>query len=335
MSLKKADQIIVQFMNAADQIITLSDADGRLAARRLTEMLARADRDLAFRLRAAQKRRGGPNASFTEASLIAYREQIQRVIEFAKNQLRGMTSDEAFRAASAGYSMTRELFSNLEKTFTGVVVPIQLREASLIELRGTLLQRHVASVDRYGDAMIRQMNRVLSQGIVQGKTQGQLVDDFVRMRGPQGLFTRYRSWAWRIVRTETAEAQNAAHIQAMTQFRDQFPDIRKKILATFDQRTAWDSVGVHGQVRKIDETFMDGAGRVYQRPPARPNDREIVIPWRPSWPNTEHSQPVTGEQLRQLRQLNTLERTRGRAMATVERREQTAQRRTSIALTRT
>jgi hypothetical protein len=346
-------------MAAADNLITLRDSNGRVAARRLIEMLARADRDVSFRLRAAQKHRGGPKASFTEASLLAYREQIQKVIEFAKDRLRGLTSDEALRVAGTGYGMTRDLFSSLETAFTGVTVPVRLREAAILELKQTLLQRHLSSADRYGETMTRQMNRILAQGMVQGKSQSQVVDDLVRIRGPQGvvslkamevqpgmivrvseeiipegLFVRYRSWAWRIVRTETAEAQNAAHVQAIGQFRDQFPDVKKKILATFDKRTAWDSVAVHGQVRSIDKPFMDGAGRVYQRPPARPNDREVVVPWRTSWPNTEHSQPPTYEQLQRLRQLNSKERVTGRAMATAERRVQSSDRRIAIAIAR-
>ena len=350
---QRADRIIERFMNTVDSLITLRDPSGRDTARRMIQMLARADRDLSFRLRAASRRNGGPNASFTESSLLAYREQIQKTIEFAKGRLRGLTTEQAFRVADIGYGMMGDFFTNLESEFTGSVVPIRLREAKLLELKPTLLQRHMASVDRYGDQMIRQMNRILAQGIVQGKTQGQLVDDFVRLRGPrgtvslkaieiqpgmviriseeiipEGLFMRYRSWAWRIIRTETAEAQNAAHLEATRGFRNQFPDLKKKILATFDQRTAFDSVGVHGQVRDIDKPFIDGAGRVYQRPPSRPHDREIVIPWRTSWPNTDHSQPPTTKQLQSLN-LTTKQRDLGRAIAMSERREQTSQRRYS------
>src|SRR5690606_20154648 len=31
------------------------------------------------------------------------------------------------------------------------------------------------------------------------------------------------------------------------------------------------------------EPFVDNIGRVYQAPPNRPRDREIVVPWRESW----------------------------------------------------
>ena len=109
---------------------------------------------------------------------------------------------------------------------------------------------------------------------------------------PPGLFVRYRSWAERIVRTETAYAYNASRMETLHEAKARdFPDLGKKILATFDPRTAADSVAVHGQVRELREAFVDGAGRVYQHPPARPNDRETVIPWRSGWQDVAASRP--------------------------------------------
>jgi hypothetical protein len=36
-------------------------------------------------------------------------------------------------------------------------------------------------------------------------------------------------------------------------------------------------------VRPLDGEFEDGAGRRYQFPPGRPNDRGYVVPWRAEW----------------------------------------------------
>ena len=83
---------------------------------------------------------------------------------------------------------------------------------------------------------------------------------------------------------------------------DEFPEMKKKILAHFDSRTAEDSIAVHGQVRNVSgagSLFRDGAGREYEHPPARPNDRETVIPWMDEWEDTRMTRPLTaGEQER-------------------------------------
>lgn len=44
-----------------------------------------------------------------------------------------------------------------------------------------------------------------------------------------------------------------------------------------------DSYAVHGQIRKPEEAFQSWFG-FYQHPPNRPNDREVVVPHRMSWP---------------------------------------------------
>jgi hypothetical protein len=115
--------------------------------------------------------------------------------------------------------------------------------------------------------------------------------DRLTARG-QGVFSSRRGWAERIVRTETAAAYNGARMLAIREASKEWPDVKKKILATFDKRTAYDSVAVHGQVRDLNDSFIDGAGRMYLQPPARPNDREIVIPWRPAWREMAHTRPV-------------------------------------------
>lgn len=184
-------------------------------------------------------------------------------------------------------------------------------------VRASILRRTATSVDRYGRRTIGTYERTIQRGLLVGASQSEVIDALVGRGGPtgvvsmaavevspgvvrrvrleaipEGLFRRYRYWATRIVRTEVANAQNAAAMSAMGSARDtDFPDMQKKILAMMDNRTAPDSIAVHGQVRGLDDPFVDGAGRVYNHPPARPNDREVVIPWRPSWPETRHSRP--------------------------------------------
>jgi len=313
-----ADQAIEAFLARTDALVTCRDPAGRGVARELIATLQRADKGLTRRLDAWIAGHGGGEVRFTEASLVAYREQVRVALKFVQDRLRGFTSSQALRAARLALSRVVALTTNLEHAFTGLTVPLRIDEAIVTRMMPSLLARHATSVDRYGTAMIRRVELELSQGFAEGISQREAVNRLVRMKGPtgmvsmraveiqpgmvvrlteefipEGLFTRYRTWAWRVVRTETAEAQNAVAQAESVAARAELPDMKRKILAVMDQRTARDSLGVHGQVRAINEPFIDGAGRSYLRPPSRPNDRETVIPWREKWPDTERSRPLT------------------------------------------
>jgi len=71
----------------------------------------------------------------------------------------------------------------------------------------------------------------------------------------------------------------------------------KILVAGFDDRTAWDSYQVHGQIRKLSEPFewitRDGQRIAYMTPPNRPNDRETVIYHRVVMPIPDDLKPVS------------------------------------------
>jgi hypothetical protein len=312
MTISEADAAIVRFLERTDRLITCSDAQGRRAARELIMVLQRADRSLSQRLN-EWVRRYGSDVRFSSSSMLVYQNQIRIVTEFVKNRLLGITSDQALSAARIAIRRVSGLTRTLEQAFTGISMGSRFNESLISRIYPSLMARHSSSVQRYGEAMIRSFESQMSQGFVEGISQGQMVDRIIRTSGQigrsvaiqpnmtvnmgqavtEGAFIRNRSWAWRIVRTETAEAQNAAAQTEIEDSLDDFPDMQRKILATIDKRTAQDSLGVHGQIRDVNSPFMDGAGRVYMRPPSRPNDREVVIPWRPDWPNTRHSRPLS------------------------------------------
>jgi len=305
-------------------------------------MLNQADAELERRLNLWVAVNGGDEMRFTEASMLAYRAQMESVLAYLEPVLAGLTSAQALRASELSLARTQALLRKLEKAFTGVAVPLRLDEAIIMRLQPSLLARHATSVDRYGKAMIRQIQLELSQGFLEGVSQREMVNRLVgRVVGPrgmvslraveispgvvvrtleelipEGLFVRKRSWAWRIVRTEVAEAQNATSQKSYEEATETLPDMQRKIMAVLDERAAQDSLGVHGQVRALDKPFVDGAGRVYMRPPSRPNDRETLIPWRPHWPNTKRSRPLTKAEQEKLWERNEAwqaERRRARA----------------------
>ncbi len=321
MSASTPEEIIARALRQADLAVSLSDVNGRLAARQLMISLSRAERDLERRLDIWVGAHGGDEMRFTEASLRAYLEQTRATIAYVQATVEGLTAMEAERVAFGTLNRQGRLIRDLERAFTGVVVPTRSREAVMTRVRPSLIARRATSADRYGAAMTRKIMGTMSQGFVEGVSQRDMVNRLVRLKGPQGvvsiravavqpgmvvrlstedipegLFVRHRSWAWRVVRTEVADAQNAVSLESMTADReDDMPDMRKKIMAVLDLRTAQDSLGVHGQIRETDEMFRDGAGREYLRPPSRPYDRETIMPWRPHWDETMSSRPLTEE----------------------------------------
>lgn len=189
----------------------------------------------------------------------------------------------------------------------GVLRPLALAEA--LALQRPLLMRHATSVDRYGQHMIGVITRELQGGIARGASYYEMTERLTGLRGPrgnvslraaenpdgtvsrlvteripEGLFVRHRGWAERIVRTEMAHASNAGAMDEMrAEKATRYPDLGKRLIETFDRRTADDSRAAHGQVRELAGLFVDGKGRQYDHPPGRPNDRGVVIPWRERW----------------------------------------------------
>lgn len=311
---RRADDVLRATQARADRIITLADRRGTAALRALVDDLSAAD----FALRRRLRRFATVDERFTAAQATVYQRQVSRVLEQARGALSRALGATTRPAATEGLAGTARLLERLEEAFVGVSRPLRLRQAAtmssaLARVETSLLSVRATSVDRYGQAMIAEFERRIRVGLIRGATQREMVDELCGMRGPrgevslaaretpegverlrvedipEGLFRRYRSWAQRIVRTETARAYSTARMEGLFEQRADFPELRKKILATFDSRTAFDSVGVHGEVRRLEEPFVDGAGRVYLQPPARPNDREVVIPWLPEWEET----PIT------------------------------------------
>lgn len=317
----EAERVLSIGLAQADQNVSLRSRAGRAEAREILEMLERADQQLEQRLR-REAQRFGPTERFTGAGLLAYRRQVQLVNAFVRARMGRNSRRAARRNIRQGWFDTVGLLGGLEEAYSGSVRPLRINTARMMNERtrgvqASLLRQHATSMDRYGGEMERTMRQTLQSNLLAGGSFSQAVDQLVAMRGPrgrvsivarerpdgtvervrletipEGLFRRHRWWAMRIVRTETAYAQNAAGFEALRSARDvDFPDMQKKILAMMDNRTYPDSIAVHGQIRDLDATFRDGAGREYLHPPARPNDREVVIPWRPGWDETETSAP--------------------------------------------
>jgi len=142
------------------------------------------------------------------------------------------------------------------------------------------LDRETSVLSRYSVATIGEFETQLSTAVAVGKpwlaTREALIQQSPFLQGAPV------SWAERIARTETMGAYNRAGWEGIRAADDDLGDMVKILCASFDARTGWDSYQVHGQIRLPDEAF-EWAGGLYQHPPNRPNDREVVVPHRKSW----------------------------------------------------
>lgn len=307
--MQKADEAIEETLRRADRLYKGSP-------KALTAMMKESDDLLSKRLHAIAEKNGGGDATFSEAAAQLSSKQVQLVSEYAQKRLEGMTHSSALMAIRRSVTSTTRLMKKLEEDFTGISRPLNLEQAAnqneLIQgTNSSLLSRHQASAQRYGDALVRNFESVLQQGYITGMTNHEVISRIVEAgklggknaaslwaENPSSFpeptsFMKKKYWAERIVRTETAFAYNRAGYDTIQAGKAQdFPDMQKKILATFDNRTAPDSIAVHGQIREADENFVDGAGREYLHPPGRPNDRETVVPWRPAWAETPATAPT-------------------------------------------
>jgi hypothetical protein len=267
--------------------------------KRLRAMLARAQRELGHRLRAAEGLRGPGGDSFTAHQLRAALAQVDLVLAQLRGGLKELALDAGeSRVDPAVEGVVRYLHA-AERRFAGVAERLPLEDALLFERArsgvgagpptpaarpprpGPARSRGPGILDRYGDAVIARFEGRLQQRLVARTPwadvrNGLIADSPFLEQAPA-------HWAERIVRTEAMNGSNRAIWEANKAANDQLGDVVKFLSATFDDRTAADSYAVHGQCRRPGEAFDTWQGPV-QHPPARPNDRELVVTHRTSWP---------------------------------------------------
>ena len=278
--------------------------------RALRSVLEAASVDLRTRLTPWRKDKG----RFTPVAHRAAIAQVEDAIVLLKHRMGDYLATITSEMIERGIRDTVATLRLAEEAYIGSTAPLAIEQALRFQeavsgVKATMLRQRATSMDRYGRRLVSQMEQILSVATINRLSVGQVVDALVGMQGPsrdvslaatvdangrvrrllvadieEGLFVRERFWAERIARTEMLYGYNASAQATMeVEIDEDFPDLKRIIIATFDRVTGDDSIFVHGEVRGVRETFLDGAGRVYLFPPARPNDREIVLPWREAW----------------------------------------------------
>lgn len=271
-----AEDVVREIARQADRTVRLLDKPGQQTLLAMLAILLEADqRHIAQLLRLIKVL--GPDSTFTAASAVAYRPIGTSSVRWALSKFLRLLGSSSVLTMVTALKRQAELVTSLDAVYDVKRGPRRLTQAAMMAsaVRGTkssLLIQHQASVESYGRQMIGQMEKTMRVGMVQGRTQFDMVGEMTQ-------FTDQRWRAWRVVRSEHANAYNAVTQATLEEEHREGEPTLKKILAHFDNRTAPDSIYVHGQIRPVAGLFMDGAGRRYLHPPARPHDRETVIPW--------------------------------------------------------
>lgn len=282
----------------------------KLGAQKTRKLLEKAQADLAARLQQAIGLNGPGKDSFTAIQLELALRQLRFVTKDIVRGMKGLVVEQALTAADKATGDLLKYMGTAHRSFGGLASqPLAIKEASMLEqaqagARASVLRRLAVSgeegaaeenaqahrakpgiLERYGIETITSFEETLQVGLLAKKSWAEVRDDVTG--ASEFLQQKPRFWAERIVRTETMGAYNRAGWEAMRSADKQLGDMVKILCATFDDRTEWDSFSVHGQIRLPEQAFQWRDG-LFQHPPNRPNDREVVVPHRKAWPIPEN-----------------------------------------------
>lgn len=215
------------------------------------------------------------------------------IAELTNSSIRQLTRDLGIVTLNSKNDLARYL-AVLDKEFTGSTTPLSFDslewwEETTEKIGRTRIRQYTRSWKRYGAKMTLDIEDAIAKKLVVGErwdTAREEVMSIVHkeVSGKQWMVDR-------IVRTEASAAWNGTALLAMLEEDEtskmddlEYDPVFKKLVSTFDTVTGRDSVQLHGQTRPVDKPFYDAVnGITYMAPPNRPNDREIIVPWRESY----------------------------------------------------
>lgn len=272
----------------------------KVSKEQLRKLLERAQQHLDHRLSTTPGLSGVGSDSFTAAQKRVTLIQVQAIAKELGLGVELLLKNTAQSAAVNAAGGVYEYIAAMEKKYAGSVEQLPLKEAMLLDratqgAQSSLLHRlrddpkkGKGILSRYTDEVVESFEQSLQLRFVArtswSDTRKALVEASPFLQGKPA------SWSERIVRTEIMGVHGRASLEASKEANDVLGDAVKILCATFDDRTGADSYAVHGQIRRVDESFDWWEGS-YATPPNRPNDREIVVTHRVAWPIPEELQP--------------------------------------------
>lgn len=225
----------------------------------------------------------------------SYRHRIQtlRSIDHALNRMNALLGEnaESFgkRYSELGREIVRREISAFEPTMT---VPNLEKDLVSIEQNKFLINNAKASIETYTTGVRAKVSNAVTQAVLSRKTGYEVT-------GRLSKYMQVKKWrVVRIFRTEMHKIQNSTKLLSYGNFKkNHFPDLKKRLYHPMDNRTGEDSI----QLKNLDPVVEIGKPfvfkyrrvlksgivrvdrRVFMVPPDRPNDRSVMVPWRPKW----------------------------------------------------
>jgi len=249
----------------------------------------------------------GPHSKRVEpVTMRAMLSQVDSSLAVFGKGLKRHLADTSATAARLGARQGVDEFKILAKHFTGTTPVVALDRGALFEglvhgVDSSLLRRYERQSQRWTLGAIDSIEKSLATSVMTGRP----LEDTINLVMAEGGIADQERWrAERVVRTENAYAHGHAKQEAITRTAKDSPTLMKRLIATFDDRTGDDSFLLHGQTIPVGAPFtwkhkVGGAWVVdeYMHPPNRPNDREVVVPWDPTWDESEEERPLTRAEL--------------------------------------
>jgi SPP1 gp7 family putative phage head morphogenesis protein len=248
-------------------------------------------------------------ATFTAQDLRRGLLSIETALETI-GQMRADLQTELAAASGASAELAashlRQELARFANRFSGSIRPTQISTAAIIaRAKHEIIPRIRTSSARYVQAVREDMRHQLAVGLAKGETFTQMTNRLRRLGGPrglvalrgvkgdpgahveeiaEGLFTRYRHWAERVVRTEVMNAYAVEHVAGIAELNEDLKEdgddpLLLKWDASPDKRICATCRGLDGRVTKVGKPFAPGI----TQPPAHPNCRCVAVAWHPSW----------------------------------------------------
>jgi len=226
------------------------------------------------------------DGSFTEqqlrVTLVQVTAAMQALTTRLKQQFHKSVNGLAVQSVT---DLTKEI-QKFSKEFEGSIQPINLDAVFITQdARNFLFNQHQTSIDAYGQDVLRNVARGITQSLVSRDTLGQVVTKLNKFM----LVEEFK--LQRLARTELHNVYNLGKLQAMRLVKQEtLPDLKKTLIHPMDNRTGADSVQLKAlnPIVAVDKPFkftFNGKERVFMAPPDRPNDRAILVPYRKVWDN--------------------------------------------------
>ena len=138
--------------------------------------------------------------------------------------------------------------------------------------------------------LVPKIKKALGVNILTGGSRYDLINEIAGTGLRPGIFKSVEQRANAIAVTETTSIYNTAAMQAIEDANQSIPDnnkIQMQWRALLDKKTSSICRALNGELREaggfVCRTTKGGNGKKYDKPPAHPHCRSMIVPWKADW----------------------------------------------------